>query len=70
LRDGVRELADDAYGCGPRKVGRPKFVENCAHGRNEIERRRYPSQYFVVALAPRVDVRAHAANPTIEAYGR
>src|SRR6266566_4938213 len=25
---------------GPRKVGRPKFVENCAHGQNEIERGR------------------------------
>jgi len=27
-------------------------------------------QYFVVALPPRMDVRAQAANPTIEAYRR
>src|SRR5437773_12569537 len=24
------------------EMGRPKFVENCAHGQNEIERGRYP----------------------------
>jgi hypothetical protein len=27
-------------------------------------------QYFAVALAPRLDVRTHAVDPTIEAYRR
>ena len=69
-RDGVREVADDAQRCGPRKVGRPKLVEDCAYGQNEIERGATQIQYLVVALPPGMDVRAHAASPTTEAYKR
>src|ERR1700730_9167140 len=41
-RDVVCEFADDAQRRGPRKVRRPRFIENCADGHNEIERGCYP----------------------------
>jgi hypothetical protein len=43
---------------------------NAAAGTEKLNAVTTQIQYFVVALAPRIDVSIHAAEPTIDAYSR